>query len=81
MEWSQAFVAGLSPAARSRHSCTLVESKLIVLGGGDDTRVYNDLYVLDTGLFYFFFILFQSLFVYNFYLHLFSFKYLLFLNF
>jgi hypothetical protein len=50
MEWAQAFVAGLSPAARSRHTCTLVDNKLIVLGGGDDSRVYNDLYILDLGL-------------------------------
>lgn len=49
MEWAQAFVAGLSPAARSRHTCTLVDNKLIVLGGGDDSRVYNDLYILDLG--------------------------------
>lgn len=47
MEWSQAFVAGTSPASRSRHTCTLVNNKLFVIGGGDDTRVYNDIYVLD----------------------------------
>lgn len=51
MEWSQAFVAGTSPASRSRHTCTLVGNKLFVIGGGDDTRVYNDIYVLDIGIF------------------------------
>jgi N-acetylneuraminic acid mutarotase len=49
MAWSQAYVAGTSPAARSRHTTTLVGTKLYVFGGGDDSRVYNDLYVLDTG--------------------------------
>jgi len=47
MEWSQAFVAGTSPAARSRHTCNIVNNKLYVIGGGDDTRVYNDVYILD----------------------------------
>lgn len=48
MAWSQAYVAGTSPAARSRHStCLIGGSKLLVFGGGDDSRVYNDLYVLD----------------------------------
>jgi hypothetical protein len=50
MSWSQAYVAGSSPAARSRHTATVVGSKLYVFGGGDDSRVYNDLYVLDCGL-------------------------------
>ena len=50
MEWSQAYVAGTSPASRSRHTCVAVGSKLYVFGGGDDSRVYNDLYVLDTGI-------------------------------
>ncbi|KAL6062754.1 SAM domain (Sterile alpha motif) domain containing protein [Balamuthia mandrillaris] len=54
MSWSQAYVAGTSPAARSRHTMTLVAgldgtAKFVVMGGGDDTRVYNDVYVLDTG--------------------------------
>ena len=50
MEWSQVFVAGTSPASRSRHTCTLVRgSKLFIIGGGDESRVYNDLYVLDIG--------------------------------
>ena len=49
MEWTQAFVAGTSPSARSRHTTTPVGSRLFVLGGGDDSRVYNDLFVLDTG--------------------------------
>lgn len=49
MEWSQAFVAGTSPAARSRHTCTLVgKNKLFVIGGGDESRVYNDVFLLDT---------------------------------
>jgi len=48
MSWSQAYVAGTTPAARSRHTATLVENKLYIFGGGDDSRVYNDMYVLDT---------------------------------
>jgi hypothetical protein len=50
MEWTQAFVAGTSPSARSRHTTTAADSRLFVLGGGDDQRVYNDLFVLDTGM-------------------------------
>lgn len=49
MEWKQAYVTGSSPAARSRHSATLVGTQLFVFGGGDDSRVYNDVYVLETG--------------------------------
>ena len=49
MQWSQAYVAGTSPSARSRHSTTCVGTKLFVIGGGDESRVYNDLFVLDTG--------------------------------
>jgi hypothetical protein len=49
MAWSQAYVAGTSPSARSRHTTIAVGTKLYVFGGGDDTRVYNDLYILDTG--------------------------------
>ncbi len=48
MAWSQAYVAGTSPAARSRHTATAVGNKLMVIGGGDDSRVYNDVYILDT---------------------------------
>jgi hypothetical protein len=48
-EWTVAYVAGTSPAARSRHTMTLVGTKMYVLGGGDDARVYNDVYALDTG--------------------------------
>jgi hypothetical protein len=52
MSWSQAYVTGSSPAARSRHSATMIGSKLFVFGGGDETRVYNDLYILDCGRFF-----------------------------
>lgn len=48
MAWSQAYVAGTSPAARSRHTVTAIGNKLVVIGGGDDARVYNDVYILDT---------------------------------
>lgn len=46
--WSQAYVAGTSPAARSRHTATLIGTRLFIIAGGDDSRVYNDVYVLDT---------------------------------
>ena len=49
MTWEQAYVAGTTPSARSRHSATAVGRNLYVFGGGDETRVFNDVYVLNTG--------------------------------
>jgi hypothetical protein len=57
MAWSQAYVAGTSPAARSRHTATAIGNKLVVIGGGDDARVYNDVYILDTGKIYVIFLI------------------------
>jgi len=49
LAWNQAYTAGTSPSARSRHTATLVNgNKLYIIGGGGDTRVYNDIYLLDT---------------------------------
>ena len=57
MEWSQMYVAGTSPSARSRHTCNLVGNKLFVFGGGgEDGRVFNDLFVLDIGYYFYLFI-------------------------
>jgi hypothetical protein len=45
--WSALPVTGRTPAARSRHTAAAVDGKIYVFGGGDDNRVYNDLYILD----------------------------------
>lgn len=57
MAWSQAFVAGTTPSARSRHTSTIIDKKLFIIGGGDESRVFNDVYILDIGshTFHFFF--------------------------
>ncbi|KAH3742530.1 galactose oxidase [Pelomyxa schiedti] len=47
--WKQAFVAGCSPSPRHRHTTTLVgDCLLFVFGGGDDTRLFNDLFIFHT---------------------------------
>lgn len=50
MEWGQVFTSGTAPAARSRHTMTDMPNgkDLLMFGGGDDSRVYHDLYVFDT---------------------------------
>jgi hypothetical protein len=66
MSWVQAYVTGTNPAARSRHTTTLITlpvapsvtssppsgrtfaNYLLIFGGGDDRRLYNDLYMLNT---------------------------------
>lgn len=48
--WSRAFTAGTTPAARSRHTANLIGNRIFFFGGGDDSRVFNDLHVLDTGV-------------------------------
>ena len=47
--WARGFSTGTTPCARSRHTMVAIDAEhLVVFGGGDDTRVYNDLYLFDT---------------------------------
>lgn len=47
--WARGFSTGTTPCARSRHTMVAIDGEhLVVFGGGDDTRVYNDLYLFDT---------------------------------
>eukprot|EP00002_Diphylleia_rotans_P014307 TRINITY_DN2788_c0_g2_i3.p1 TRINITY_DN2788_c0_g2~~TRINITY_DN2788_c0_g2_i3.p1 ORF type:complete len:560 (-),score=132.18 TRINITY_DN2788_c0_g2_i3:419-2098(-) len=48
LSWTQAYVSGTPPAPRSRHSATMLPGKrMLVFGGGDERRVYDDIYCLD----------------------------------
>lgn len=48
MVWKQGYTSGTTPCARSRHTATVIsEHQMVVIGGGDDSRVYNDVYILD----------------------------------
>jgi len=47
--WTNAYTAGTSPCARSRHSACIKGTHMYVIaGGGDNGGVHNDVYVLDT---------------------------------
>lgn len=48
MVWKQGYTSGTTPCARSRHTATVIsDHQMVVIGGGDDSRVYNDVYILD----------------------------------
>lgn len=48
MTWKTLYTAGNSPSPRSRHTATLVNNLLYVIGGGgDNSAVFNDVYTLD----------------------------------
>lgn len=50
MEWSPIVTTGMAPSPRSRHTATIIGKKMLVMGGGDESMVYNDLHELDLGL-------------------------------
>ncbi|KAK3093369.1 hypothetical protein FSP39_014659, partial [Pinctada imbricata] len=45
--WYQPIVKGDKPLARSGHSATLIDEKLVIFGGWDAPICYNDLHILD----------------------------------
>ncbi|XP_038079261.1 rab9 effector protein with kelch motifs-like isoform X1 [Patiria miniata] len=47
--WYEPLVMGTKPQARSGHSATLLENKLIIFGGWDAPKCFNDVYCLDLG--------------------------------
>ncbi|KAJ9079797.1 hypothetical protein DSO57_1031799 [Entomophthora muscae] len=52
MYWSRPQTTGTPPSPRRAHSATLVSGLgIIVFGGGNSSSYYNDLHILDTGIF------------------------------
>jgi len=49
MYWSRPVTTGDQPPAVRAHSFTAVGIKLYLFGGGDGNKIYNDLYICDTG--------------------------------
>jgi Rab9 effector protein with kelch motifs len=51
LRWQMAYSSGPTPAGRTKHTATLIGSKLYVFGGGDGLRLFNDIFCLDIGMF------------------------------
>jgi hypothetical protein len=49
LTWFQPPGTGTIPPPRSRHTATVVGKSMIVVGGGDEARMYNDVFALDFG--------------------------------
>ena len=49
--WQMAYACGPTPAGRTKHTATLIGSKLYVFGGGDGLRLFNDIFCLDIGMY------------------------------
>jgi hypothetical protein len=48
--WKNCFVSGEMPSPRSKHTmCALSNTKMLLFGGGDDTKLFNDVYIFDAG--------------------------------
>lgn len=49
--WKNSFVTGETPSPRSKHTmCALSSSRMLLFGGGDDSKLYNDVYLFDAGV-------------------------------
>lgn len=48
LNWIRPFVKGIAPAARCAHTACILQHRLFVFGGGDSSRRFKDVYVLDT---------------------------------
>lgn len=48
MQWSHAETLGDVPPPCRAHTATLVDRKIVMIGGGEGPSYYNDVYVLDT---------------------------------
>eukprot|EP01122_Echinamoeba_exundans_P000807 TRINITY_DN1073_c0_g1_i1.p1 TRINITY_DN1073_c0_g1~~TRINITY_DN1073_c0_g1_i1.p1 ORF type:complete len:494 (-),score=43.04 TRINITY_DN1073_c0_g1_i1:30-1511(-) len=46
--WFQPHIKGISPAARCAHTACILQNRVYVFGGGDSSRRFKDVYVLDT---------------------------------
>lgn len=49
--WHTPQTSGTIPTGRTKHTATLIGSKLYVFGGGDSGSLNNELYCLDLGMF------------------------------
>lgn len=48
MQWSNPSTLGDIPPPCRAHTATLVDRRIVMFGGGESSRYYNDVYVLDT---------------------------------
>ncbi len=48
MAWSTPLTSGTVPEPRSRHTCTALAQRLVFIGGGDQSRLFNDVHVYDS---------------------------------
>src|SRR5689334_20556895 len=49
MHWWQPNVSGTLPEGRYGHTCTVIENNLVLFGGGDGIREFNQIYYLSMG--------------------------------
>src|SRR5688572_4205605 len=49
MTWQQISAHGQIPSPRAGHTATSAIGKIFVFGGGDGSRILNDLYIYDPG--------------------------------
>jgi N-acetylneuraminic acid mutarotase len=47
MSWSTPLTTGPVPEPRSRHTCTALHTRLVFIGGGDQSRLFNDVHLYD----------------------------------
>jgi hypothetical protein len=45
--WRRPSFSGAPPPARAGHSATLIKTNIVVFGGGDQRRSFNDVHILD----------------------------------
>lgn len=48
MSWSTPLTTGPVPEPRSRHTCTALHARLVFIGGGDQSRLFNDVHLYDS---------------------------------
>lgn len=48
MIWSKLRCIGTLPPVTRAHTCTAVEDRLFIIGGGDGPTYFNETYFLDT---------------------------------
>ena len=49
-QWRNCFVSGETPPPRSKHTMNAFgDNKMILFGGGDESKLLNDVYIFDAG--------------------------------
>eukprot|EP01111_Echinosteliopsis_oligospora_P015607 TRINITY_DN6225_c0_g1_i4.p1 TRINITY_DN6225_c0_g1~~TRINITY_DN6225_c0_g1_i4.p1 ORF type:complete len:385 (+),score=78.28 TRINITY_DN6225_c0_g1_i4:180-1334(+) len=51
MQWTTPTMSGIKPPQRAYHTICLCDHRLWIIGGGDDTKCFNDVRILDLGTF------------------------------